>query len=131
MRVRADFSKGGPAEAMKLLESKLPSLKGRRFYGAFRLLPGGEEYFACVERTPSDNPDATGLDTGTIPGGLYVRRKVPDWETAIAEGKLGQIFDQLVREHEVDPERPAIEYYRSQAELQLFVPVLRRGFPAP
>ncbi len=43
LRVGAETKGGGPAAAMALLESKLPSLKGRKLYGAFRLLADGEE----------------------------------------------------------------------------------------
>ena len=111
---------------MRLLESKLPTIKGRKFYGTFRLLPDGEEYFACVERTPSDDPVALGLAEGTVPGGLYVRRKIFDWEKVIAEGRLGKIFSEMIQHYEVDSSRPEIEYYRSMTELHLLVPVLSR-----
>jgi hypothetical protein len=124
LRVRADMKGKGPSEAMAILEAKLPSLKGRRFYGTFRLLPEGEEYFACVERTPLDDAEAMGVEAAKIPGGLYVRRKIPAWEDVIAAGKLGAIFEEMVRTHRVDPDRPHIEYYRSQSELHLLVPVL-------
>jgi hypothetical protein len=127
LRVLADMKGKGPAEAMQKLESKLPSLKGRKFYGTFRLLPGGEEYFACVERIASDDPRAMAVEVGTIPGGLYVRRKVLDWEQVIASGKLGSIFEEMVRTYRVDPNRPDIEYYRSASELHLLVPVLKQG----
>jgi hypothetical protein len=83
----------GPVGAMSLLESKLPSLKGRNFYGAFRLLEDGEEYFACVERVADDDPTGMGLDVGVLPGGLYIRRKLNDWEKIIASGKLGRHFE--------------------------------------
>jgi hypothetical protein len=126
LRVRADMKGAGPAGAMHHLESKLPSLKGRRFYGVFRLLPEGEEYFACVERNPDDDPARMELEVGTIPGGLYVRRKVPDWEAIIAAGKLGGIFQEMVRSYEVDRSRPDIEFYRSMRELHLLVPVLSK-----
>lgn len=126
LRVLADWNGGGPAEAMQRLESKLPSFKGRRFYGAFRLLPEGEEYFACVERFASDDPRAMGLDVGIIPGGLYVRRKVFDWDKVIAAGQLGTIFQSMVSRYPVDQSRPDVEYYRSMKELHLLVPVLGR-----
>jgi hypothetical protein len=126
MRVLADMKSGGPAQAMQRLESKLPSLKGRRFYGVFRLLPDGEEYYACVEKTPTDDPSVMGLDMGEVPGGLYVRRKIFDWEKVISEGKLGSIFQQMVGYYELDQERPEIEYYRSMSELHLLLPVLNR-----
>lgn len=126
IRVRANMRGGGPAEAMQRLEAKLPSLKGRKFYGTFRLLPDGEEYFACVERLPGDDPAAMGLEVGSIPGGLYVRRKVLDWEKVIAAGKLGGIFEEMVGHYPVDRTRPDLEYYRSMSELHLLVPVLHR-----
>lgn len=129
LRVLADMKGKGPPEAMQRLESKLPSLKGRKFYGTFRLLPDGEEYFACVEKRSEDDPQAMGLDTGTIPAGLYVRRKIFDWESVIAQGKLGSIFEEMVRTYPVDRSRPEIEYYRSMTELHLLVPVLGQGTP--
>lgn len=127
LRVRADMRGGGPSEAMQRLESKLPGLKGRKFYGAFRLLPEGEEYFACVERTASDDPAAMGLEAGRIPGGSYVRRKVLHWEKVIADGRLGPIFGEMVDHYDVDRSRPEIEFYRSMTELHLLVPVLSKA----
>lgn len=44
MRVKADMKGKGPSAAMDLLESKLPTLKGRKFYGVFHETPDGEEY---------------------------------------------------------------------------------------
>ena len=131
LRVLADWKGGGPAEAMQRLESKLPSLKGRRFYGAFRLLPEGEEYFACVEKITTDDPRAMGLDVGIIPGGLYVRRKIFDWEKVITAGQLGSISRSMGAQYPVDRSRPEVEYYRSMKELHLLVPVLGRGVGAP
>jgi hypothetical protein len=71
MRVRADMKGNGPSAAFDLLESRLATIKGRKFYGVFRLLPNGEEeYYACVEISETDNPEKMSLETGTIPGGL-------------------------------------------------------------
>lgn len=127
--MRADMKGSGPAGAMKLLESKLPTLRGRRFYGAFRVLEGGEEYYACVERIDNDDPAGMGLDTGVLPGGLYVRRRLNDWEEIVASRRLGEHFKELIRAHRFDPSRPEIEYYRSMSELHLLLPVLNRDTP--
>jgi hypothetical protein len=124
--VRADMKGSGPAGAMKILESKLPSLKGRKFYGAFRLLESGEEYFACVEQIATDDPERMGLEPAKLPGGLYARRKLYDWEKIIAEGKLPEYAREFVRAHEVDRSRPELEYYRSMSEMHLLLPVLSR-----
>jgi hypothetical protein len=128
MRVRADMKGGGPAAAMTLLESKLPTLKGRKFYGVYRERPDGEEYYACVAKVGADDPEKMQVETGVIPGGRFVRRKVLDWERVIREGRLPLIFGEMVKthSHEIDPDRFSIEFYRSQTELLVFLPV--KGF---
>jgi hypothetical protein len=125
MRVRADLKGKGPPEAFNQLESKLPTLRGRKFYGSYRRTPQGEEYYACVARVESDNPEAMGLETGTLPGGRYARRKVVDWERVIAEGRLPGIIAEAIEAHgeELDPGRFCLEFYRSQDEMVLLVPV--------
>lgn len=125
LRVRADMNGKGPSAAMELLESKLPTLKGRRFYGCFRERTEGEEYYACVARIDTDDPGKMRLETGSMPGGRYARRKVLDWEEKIRDGQLPRMYHEMVQAHghEIDVDRPSLEYYRSQAELQLFLPV--------
>lgn len=113
----------GPKAAFDALESKLPSLKGRKFFGTFRMLDDGEEYYACVERFPTDNPAALGLEAGTIPGGKYVRRRVWNWESVVAAGKMKEISEEFARGYALDPDRPSIEFYRSMKELHILLPV--------
>jgi hypothetical protein len=125
LRVRANMRGKGPPEAFALLESKLPTLKGRRFYGTFRMTPDGEEYWACVVRIEEDDPKAMGLETGVVPGGWYVRKKVRNWERVVQEGKLPEIFDELIRSNadKIDESRPSVEFYRSRTELLAMMPV--------
>ena len=127
LRVRADMKGKGPAAAMALLESKLPTLKGRKFYGTFRETPEGEEYYACVARIGTDDPGGMELEAGVIAGGRFARRKVMDWEAVIRAGQLPKLFSEFAFAHreELDPhpDRCSIEYYRSQTELQLLVPL--------
>jgi hypothetical protein len=106
---------------MAQLEAKLPTLRGRKFYGSFRPTPEGEEYFACVVRIGSDDPEKMKVETGAIPGGWFVRRKFPNWEQRLSE--MAAVFDDMNRNNDVDPDRPSLEYYRSHAEVLLFVPV--------
>jgi hypothetical protein len=129
LRVLADWNGGGPAAAMARLESKLPSLKGRRFYGVFRVRPEGEEYFACVARIDSDDPARMGLDTGEIPGGWYARRRIRGWEKDLSQ--LAVQFKEMIRVlgENVDHRRPEVEFYRSQAEMFVFEPVLAPTAP--
>jgi hypothetical protein len=121
LRVRADFAGKGPSEAFDRLESRLPSLKGRRFYGTFSITPTGEEYHACVERINTDDPASMQLEVGEIPGGWYIRRKLIDWEAHLSE--LPTLFAEMAQTGDVDPSRPSVEYYRSRTELHLLVPV--------
>ncbi len=123
LRVKADMKGKGPSAAMEILESKLPTLKGRKFYGVFRVMADGEEDYACVAQIESDDPNKMQLETGVIPGGKYVRRKIIDWEKIIRAGQLPKVFHEFTVAHDVDPSRFSIEFYRSQDELQLFVPV--------
>jgi hypothetical protein len=111
----------GPSAAFDLLESRLPTLKGRKFYGTFELTPEGEHYYACVIRIDSDDPEKMGLETGVIPGGWYARCKLDDWQKNIS--KLPGLFKELAGAHEPDASRPSLEFYRSQQEMQLFLPV--------
>ena len=110
----------GAAEAFDRLEARLPSLKGRKFYGT--MLNG--EYRACVELDPQDRPAAMGLDTWIIPGGAYVRRKLTGWPERLPE--IGETFKAMAAEFPADPTRPNVEFYRSQKELLLFMAVASR-----
>lgn len=123
LRVRADWRGAGPAAAFAALEAKLPTLKGRRFYGVGRLGPGEEEYFACVARIETDDPVRMELGAGEIPGGWYARRRIRDWEENVRQIPLQ--FKEMIRAlgDNVDPSRPAVEYYRSQGELFVLEPV--------
>ena len=67
LRVRADMTGEGPSAAFALIESKLPTLKGRKFYGTFRDTPEGEESYACVARVNSDDPRRMELEPELSP----------------------------------------------------------------
>jgi hypothetical protein len=131
LRVRADMKGKGPKAAFDVLESKLPTLKGRRFFGTFRMLDDGEEYYACVDRVPTDDPAALGLEVGTIPGGRYIRRRVWDWESVVAAGKMKEISEEFARGYVLDPDRPSIEFYRSMKELHILLPLAATTAPPP
>jgi len=110
----------GAGEAFDRLEARLPSLKGRKFYGT--MLDG--EYRACVALERTDEPVATGLQTWIIPGGTYARRKLERWAERLPE--IGKTFMAMAAEFPPDPARPNIEFYRSQRELLLFMAVAGR-----
>jgi hypothetical protein len=101
------------------LESKIPSLKGRKFYGTFQ--PPDGPYRACVALQPGESADLMQLESWTIPGGRYARRKLLDWEEHRDE--IGGMFEEMADHEPADPARPSIEFYRSQRELVLLLPV--------
>jgi hypothetical protein len=119
LSVEADGGTKGASQAFEKLESKLQALRGRRFYGTYN--PLTDEYRACVEVVEGEDAKALGLDAWTIPGGKFARQMVPDWKSKLRE--LPKIFDELGRGRKVDRSRPSIEYYRSESELIIFLPL--------
>jgi hypothetical protein len=99
------------------LEAKLSSLTGRKFYGVVL----GDEYRACVAIGPNDDSLSLPHPTWTLPGGRYVRRRVRNWEANLH--LIGLTCQTLRQRSDFDPSRPIIEYYRSQKELFVLVPV--------
>jgi hypothetical protein len=67
IRTADDVAEFGPA--FQRLE-EVVGLRGRKYYGAF--YPREKEYRACVEVKEGDDPQALGLESGTLPGGLYL-----------------------------------------------------------
>lgn len=104
-------------KAFRELEAKLSSLKSRKFYGVVL----GDEYRACVTIDPSDDALSLPHPTWMLPGGRYVRRKLPNWEDNLH--LIHPTFETPCRRSDFDPSLPCIEYYRSQKELLVMVPV--------
>lgn len=109
--------KGAP-EAFKKLEDAINwQLKGRKFYG----IQSDGEYRACLAITDGEESKKFGFQTWVIPGGKYFKEKIADWEKHIAE--IAPKFDEIIQKVNYDEDRPLIEFYRSQAELYLLVPI--------
>ena len=121
MVVRVDEFPSGIKAAWDRLESKLSSLKGRKFYAASRYEGPQMAYFVGVVPASDGEVTALGLPTMTIKGGKYARAKLLDWPNHTE--KVGQIFSELTRDFPMDPNGWALEYYRSQSELHLLIPL--------
>jgi hypothetical protein len=100
------------------LETVVP-LRGRHFYGAFD--PVANDYRACVELRGQDEP-SPGLETGTLPGGRYLRARLRGEPPAVYE-RIGPTFDELTREARPDASRPSLEHYRRHDEIDLLLPI--------
>ncbi len=61
------------------------------------------------------------LERWTIPGGKFAAKKLMDWQSKIAS--IASTFDEMASGRKYDPNRPSIEFYRSESELVLYLPV--------
>jgi hypothetical protein len=98
----------------------LVSLRGRRFFGAFDA--STREYRVCVQVQEGDDPAALGLESGTLPGGRYLRTRLRGEPPDVYE-RIGPTFDALAKESAPDETRPSIEFYRRRNEIDLLLPV--------
>ena len=114
---------GGPGDASQAafaeVEAKLPSLRGRRFYGYFD--PPRRRYVACVVAREDDPPDL-GLERGELPGGPYLRARLRG-DASSNYVRTGPAFERLAQMERADVTRPWLELYRSEGEIDLLLPV--------
>jgi hypothetical protein len=95
------------------------ALRGRHFYGAYD--PIANDYRACVEVREGDEL-APGLESGTLPGGRYLRARLRGEPPGIYE-RIKPTFDELMREATADESRPSLELYRRHDEIDLLLPI--------
>lgn len=115
-------AEGGPAGALSAfhnLEHKFSSLKGRRFYGL--ISNEGLRYLACTAIISEDEPKLLELPVIALPGGKYVRLRVEGWLDKLAD--IASVFHGLATKYGEDKTRPRAEFYRSQKELFLMLPI--------
>jgi predicted transcriptional regulator YdeE len=108
--------------AWRTLESKLPSLKGRKFYGVCCKEGSGFAYYAGLEPVDTKEIELLGFSTLTVKGGKYARVRLSDWHNHTDQ--IGPTIDDLHKTFRTDPDRPVIEHYRSHSELHLLAPLL-------
>jgi len=100
------------------LETVVP-LRGRHFYGAYD--PIADDYRACVEVREADDL-VSGLESGTLPGGTYLRARLRGEPPGIYE-RIGPTCEELTRERKPDLSRPSLEHYRRYDEIDLLLPI--------
>lgn len=123
MFVEAPNGPAGSGEAFNQLETRLASLRGRKFYATFQYSTG--QYRACVAIEDPNEPEQLGLQKGSIPGGLYAQEKLKNWPDHADE--IPDLFNKMSQEYKgrIDSSRPSIEFYKSQKELILLLPILQ------
>jgi hypothetical protein len=95
------------------------NLHGRHFYGAFD--PIADDYRACVE-VRADDELAPGLESGSLPGGAYLRARLRGDPPGIYE-RIGPTLQEMTRQRQPDETRPSLEYYRRHDEIDLLLPI--------
>jgi hypothetical protein len=118
IRTPDDVAEFGPA--FQRLE-ELVGTRGRKYFGAF--YPREKEYRACVQLQEADDPSALGVETGTLPGGRYLRERIRGEGPALYE-RIAPTFEELLAQANSDETRPSIEFYRRHDEIDLLLPVV-------
>jgi len=77
MYVEAQGGLSGIKQSWNDLESKLPSLRGRKFYGTYSTKD--KVYRACVAVNDETEAKTLHFPMWTIPGGRYLKDRIMDW----------------------------------------------------
>lgn len=121
MYVEALTFPNGITEAWNKLEQILKSLKGRKFYGSSQCINVKMEYRACVIPLDDDEPKILGLETFIISASNYAVKKLKNWAKQLQ--LIPEIFDELSSKHTVKKGSPFLEYYKSEKDVLLMVPI--------
>jgi hypothetical protein len=119
MFLRTEADPGTMQRGWERLEAAT-RLRGRKFFGAF--YPTTGEYRVCAELREGDDAAALGLESGTLPGGRYLRTRLRGEPPEVYE-RIGPIFEELAQQARPDETRPSIEFYRRRDEIDLLLPV--------
>ena len=95
-------------------------LRGRKYFGAFDT---SGEYFVCVQLREDDDPQALGLEVGSLPGGRYALQRLTG-EPPDVYDLIEPTFQRLSQRPDRDPSRPAIEFYRRRNVIDVLLPVV-------
>ena len=126
--IQASSFPDGIRAAWQDIESKR-SIKGRKAYGLICTTPAGMEYHAGLVSDGELEERLTGLRIIEVPGGPCARIKLENWNQKTEQ--IGPLFAQMAAEHEIDPSRPAMEFYRGFTELHLLLPIKPRDRAIP
>jgi hypothetical protein len=99
----------------------LVGLRGRKMYAMVDTQAG--TYAACTPVRDGDDPGRLGLQTGTLPGGWYLRALITGDPPALY-ARIGPAMQALAAvAAPADRGRPLVEYYRRHDQIELWVPV--------
>lgn len=101
-------------------ESSLDSLQGRRMMGV--IYNQERLYRLATSKLERDVDNRLGLDESVVPGGDYLRLTLVGEPPAIY-GQIAAAFDALFEHADHDADRPLLEFYRREGEVDCLVPV--------
>ena len=110
---------GAITRGMREVEEAV-GLRGRKYYGAF---DDSGEYRVCVQLRDDDDPQAIGLEVGSLPGGRYALQRLTGEPPEVYD-LIGPTFQRLSERPDRDPLRPGIEFYRRRNIIDLLLPVV-------
>lgn len=79
-------------------------------------------YRIATSKLDRDGDHSYGLEETVVPGGDYLRLTLVGKPPGVYS-RIGAAFDALFEHAEHDPERPLIEFYRREGEIDCLVPV--------
>jgi hypothetical protein len=111
-------------DAFNSLEQKLSSKNGRQFLGAINVSNTNIEYKACLVQKAKNEHVTLGFDSYVIPGGKYITNKLVNWTKNTH--LIKEMFEEMGYKFRFDANRPQLEYYKSNRELILMLPIIPR-----
>lgn len=115
----SSFPKGVMA-AHKAVHAKVGEGVGRRFFGISWANKKGEIiYKAAANELHAGEASQLGLPVFTIRKGNYIGELLTDWRKQ--EGKIGSIFQELLRQPGVAPDGYCLEEYINDTDVRLMV----------
>lgn len=114
--VQAASFPDGVQQAWQDLHKRLPSTKGRNFYGISHGTANGKiVYTACVEEIYDGEGEAYGCKPFTLPQGEYMGEAIPDFMHQIE--KIGAVFQALLARDDYDPNGVCVEQYLNETDV--------------
>lgn len=110
----------GIIEAHQKLESMLPSIKERKFYGiSYPDKNGVISYKAAVEESYPGEAEKYGCKTFVIPKGEYISELLSDWNKDVTI--VEKTFKKLLADPRIDPNGFCLEMYLENNEMRCMV----------
>ncbi len=110
--------------AFSKIEKQYGKNSSHTFFGAINFNNAEVEYRACLEQKNKHAHNIQGIEKYIIPGGRYVSSRLLNWTRNTH--LIKEIFNDLENKYIFDQTRPQLEYYKSNRELVLMLPIIEK-----